>query len=195
MLRRRHTGCRPLPHPDAVPSQPRSVPLGRSVEVVTTQRFPFAFAPAHRVAALPFGVLPATTWVEVDESRLRARFGFWTLDTPRANVKDVTTTGDYSFIRTAGPAHLSLVDHGVTFATNGDRGVCVLLPRAGEGARPHRSPDAPGRHLHRRRPRRPRDGPLRLTARLAVMSREVGRANLACRSQLVGHLGAAQWSA
>ncbi|HYN68066.1 MAG TPA: hypothetical protein VES93_14355 [Ornithinibacter sp.] len=94
---------------------------------MTTQRFSFSFAPAHRVAALPFGVLPATTWVEVDETRLRARFGFWTLDTPRANVKDVTTTGDYSFIRTAGPAHLSLADHGVTFATNGDRGVCVCF--------------------------------------------------------------------
>ncbi len=94
---------------------------------MTTQRFPFAFASAHRIAALPFGVLPSTTWVEVDQARLRARFGFWTLETPRANVKDVTTTGKYSFIRTAGPAHLSLADHGVTFATNGDRGVCVCF--------------------------------------------------------------------
>jgi hypothetical protein len=92
---------------------------------MTTQRFPFAFATAHRVAAIPFGVLPSTTWVEVDGDRLRARFGFWTLDTPRANVKEVSTSGGYSFLRTAGPAHLSLVDHGVTFATNGDRGVCV----------------------------------------------------------------------
>jgi hypothetical protein len=77
------------------------------------------------VAALPFGVLPATTWVEVDDLRLRARFGLWSLDTGRSNIAEVTTTGDYSFLRTAGPAHLSLADHGVTFATNGDRGVCV----------------------------------------------------------------------
>jgi len=94
---------------------------------MTTQRFPFAFASAYRIAALPFAVLPATTWVEVDAVRLRARFGLWTLDTPRANVKDVTTTGGYSFLRTAGPAHLSLADHGVTFATNGERGVCVCF--------------------------------------------------------------------
>ena len=94
---------------------------------MTAQRFPFAFAPAHRVAGLPFVVLPSTTWVEVDPARLRARFGLWSLDTPRANVKDVTTTGGYSFIRTAGPAHLSLADHGVTFATNGYRGVCVCF--------------------------------------------------------------------
>ena len=92
---------------------------------MTTQRFTFSFAPAHRIAALPFGVLPATTWVEVDDVRLRARFGLWTLDTARSNVSEVSTTGDYSFLRTAGPAHLSLADHGVTFATNGDRGVCV----------------------------------------------------------------------
>lgn len=90
-------------------------------------RFPFAFAPSYRLAALPFGVLPRTAWVEVDPLRLRARFGLWTLDTPRSNVADVAVTGGYSFIRTAGPAHLSLTDHGVTFATNGDRGVCVCF--------------------------------------------------------------------
>ena len=104
---------------------PRRGRFARSVEKVTTQRFSFAFAPAHRIAAVPFGVLPATAWVEVGATRLRARFGFWTLDTPRANIAHVTTTGDYSFVRTAGPAHLSLSDHGVTFATNSERGVCV----------------------------------------------------------------------
>ena len=92
---------------------------------MTTQRFSFAFAPAHRVAALPFAVLPSTTWVEVDDTSLRARFGLWTLDTARSNIEQVTSTGGYSFLRTAGPAHLSLADRGVTFATNGDRGVCV----------------------------------------------------------------------
>lgn len=90
-------------------------------------RFPFAFAPSYRLAALPFGVLPRTAWVEVGPLRLRARFGLWTLDTARSNVADVAVTGGYSFIRTAGPAHLSLTDHGVTFATNGDRGVCVCF--------------------------------------------------------------------
>ena len=92
---------------------------------MTTQRFPFAFSPAHRLAAAPFLVLPATTWVEVDEAHLRARFGVWTLDTPRSNVKEVSVTGGYSFLRTAGPAHLSFTDRGVTFATNAERGVCV----------------------------------------------------------------------
>ncbi len=92
---------------------------------MTTTRFDFAFAPPYRVAGLPFGVLPSTTWVEVGDGRLRARFGWWRLDTALDNIEDVTTSGDYSFVKTAGPAHLSFADRGVTFATNGDRGVCV----------------------------------------------------------------------
>jgi hypothetical protein len=42
-----------------------------------------------------------------------------------ANVGGTQLTGGFSFVRTAGPAHLSLADRGVTFATNGDRAVCV----------------------------------------------------------------------
>lgn len=97
---------------------------------MTTRRFDFAFDRRYRIAGLPFGILPATTWVEVGDGRLRARFGLWSLDTPLENIDEVSTSGDYSFIRTAGPAHLSLSDHGVTFATNGERGVCVSLHRA-----------------------------------------------------------------
>ena len=70
--------------------------------MTATSRFQFAFDPSYRLAALPFGVLPRTAWVEVDECRLRARFGLWTLDTPRADVAAVSTTGGYSFVRTAG---------------------------------------------------------------------------------------------
>lgn len=33
----------------------------------------------------------------------------------------------YSFVKTAGPAHLSLADSGLTLATNGDRGVCLTM--------------------------------------------------------------------
>jgi hypothetical protein len=109
---------------------------------VTTQRFPFAFDPRYRLAGLPFGVVPATAWVEVGPTRLRARFGLWVLDTVRSNVEQVTTTGDYSFLRTAGPAHLSLVDHGVTFATNPHRGVCVRF------LEPVKALDPTGRLLH-----------------------------------------------
>ena len=36
-----------------------------------------------------------------------------------------TETGGFRFLKTAGPAHLSFADRGVTFATNGDRAACV----------------------------------------------------------------------
>lgn len=96
---------------------------------MTSRRFDFAFDPRYRIAGLPFGVLPATTWVEVGDGRLRARFSWWTLDTSLANVAGVEQSGGYAFVKTAGPPHLSFTDRGVTFATNGDRGVCVSFHR------------------------------------------------------------------
>ena len=94
---------------------------------MTTQRFAFRFDPAHRAAALPFTVTPGRAWVEVGDGRLRARFGWWSLDTVLDNVAGTCVTGDYSFVKTAGPPHLSFTDSGVTFATNGQRGVCVTF--------------------------------------------------------------------
>ena len=91
--------------------------------MVTT--FAFRFDPAYRAAALPFGVMPATTSVEVAAGELRARFGPWRLRTPLTNVAGTEISGPYSFIKTAGPAHLSFTDRGVTFATNGVRGLCI----------------------------------------------------------------------
>ena len=89
------------------------------------QRFPFRFDPAYRLPALAFGIVPSTAWVEVDDDELRARFGLWSLRTPRSNVAAVEETGGFQFLKTAGPAHLSFSDRGVTFATNGDRAACV----------------------------------------------------------------------
>lgn len=89
------------------------------------QRFEFAFAPSYRLAALPFGIVPATSWVEVGDGHLTVRFGPWRLRTPLSNVAGTEISGGYAFVKTAGPAHLSFSDRGVTFATNGDRGLCV----------------------------------------------------------------------
>jgi hypothetical protein len=87
-------------------------------------RFPFAFAPSYLAASAPLGITPWTAWVDVDEE-LRVRFGAWRLRTPLSNVTGAELSGDYGFVKTAGPPHLSFADRGVTFATNGDRGVCV----------------------------------------------------------------------
>ena len=105
-------------------------------------RFPFAFAPSYRLPALLFGITPVTTYVEVDDLTLRVRFGPWSLRTPRSNVAGVDLTGGYAFVKTAGPPHLSFRDRGVTYATNGDRGVCVRFHERVQGI------DPTGRILH-----------------------------------------------
>jgi hypothetical protein len=111
---------------------------------MTTQRFDFRFDPAYRMAGLPFTVTPDRAWVEVGEGRLRARFGPWGLDTELSNVSEVSVTEDYAFLKTAGPPHLSWTDHGVTFATNGDRGVCVQFHEPVPAIDPTRHVTHPG---------------------------------------------------
>jgi hypothetical protein len=75
--------------------------------------------------ALAFGVTPRTAWVEVDGATLSVRFGPWSLRTPVQNIREAIETTDFAYLKTAGPAHLSFADRGVTFATNGERGLCL----------------------------------------------------------------------
>ena len=92
---------------------------------MTQQRFEFRFATPYWVASLPFGVTPASCEVAIGSGTLQVRFGPWRVQTALNNIADVAITGPYRFLKTAGPAHLSLADRGLTFATNGDRGVCL----------------------------------------------------------------------
>lgn len=89
------------------------------------ESFSFRFTRPYRIAGLPFGITPATTNVTVDDERLRVRFGPWVLTTPIANVTGREQSGPYGFVKTAGPAHLSFADRGMTCATNGERGLCI----------------------------------------------------------------------
>ncbi len=89
------------------------------------QRFEFRFDPAYRRAARPFGITPERAWVEIDDERLVARYGPWRLETPLSNIKSVAITGPYRFYRTGGPARLGVTDAGLTFASNGERGVLI----------------------------------------------------------------------
>jgi hypothetical protein len=86
--------------------------------------------------ARAFGIGPATAWVEVSERTLAARFGPWRLSTPLANVSEVAVTGPYAFWKTAGPARLAITDRGLTFATNGDRGVLISFRTSVRGLDP-----------------------------------------------------------
>lgn len=87
----------------------------------------FAFARSYRLAALPFGVTPSTTRVVVEDGELRIRFGPWRLETPLSNIASTQVSDGYAFVKTAGPAHLSFSDRGVTFATNPGPGLCLTF--------------------------------------------------------------------
>lgn len=100
------------------------------------QRFEFSFAASYRLPAATFGVRPATAWVQIDQATFDARFGPWRVRTPLANVKDVAVTGPYRFAKTAGPARLAITDRGLTFATNGTRGVRISFVTAVPGLDP-----------------------------------------------------------
>ena len=100
------------------------------------ERFTFRFASAYRRPARLFGITPATAWVDVDADTLRAHFGHWRVTTPLTNIRTVAVTGPYAFLKTAGPARLGITDRGLTFATNGDRGVLILFHAPVPGLEP-----------------------------------------------------------
>ena len=99
-------------------------------------RFEFAFDPRYERPARLFGVKPENAWVEVGDERFEAHFGHWRVRTPLTNIAAVEVTGPYAFWKTAGPAHLGVTDRGLTFATNGDRGVLVSFRESVPGVEP-----------------------------------------------------------
>lgn len=90
-------------------------------------RFSFRFDPMYRRLARLFAVTPERAWVELSEGELEARYGPWRVRTPRSNIAAAGVTGPYAFLKTAGPARLAITDRGLTFASNGDRGVCITF--------------------------------------------------------------------
>jgi len=98
--------------------------------------FPFLFSERYRRPARAFGVTPERAWVAVEAGQITARFGPWRVRTAVSNVSGTEVTGPYAFLKTAGPARLALTDRGLTFATNGDRGVCLSFHSPVRGIEP-----------------------------------------------------------
>ena len=98
--------------------------------------FDFDFDPEYRAAALVFGVTPDRPGVEVTDGRFVARYGFWRLETDVANVASTQVSGPYRLLTTIGPAHLSLADLGLTFASNRRRGLCMTFKEPVPGLEP-----------------------------------------------------------
>jgi hypothetical protein len=93
--------------------------------MTSIETFDFRFTPAYRLAGLPFGITARSARVVISGDRLQIRFGPWRLESDLTNITGTEVTERYPFLKSAGPAHLSLADKGITFATNGDRGVCI----------------------------------------------------------------------
>jgi len=110
-----------MPKPQGLPD---AGPAG-DVAATRPERFPFKFDARLAPAAAVFGVVPSRAYVEIDGSDLFVRFGPWSLRTPLANVRDTEPSGPYRWWKIAGPAHLSLADRGITFATTTAGGLCV----------------------------------------------------------------------
>ncbi len=98
--------------------------------------FEFAFDPEYRAAALAFGVTPGRTGVDLEDGRLVARYGFWRLETEVSNIEGTEVSGPYRLLSTIGPAHLSLADRGLTFASNRRRGLCMRFKEPVPGLEP-----------------------------------------------------------
>jgi hypothetical protein len=104
--------------------------------VTGVERFTFRFADSYRRPARLFGITASTAWVDVGADSLDARFGPWRVRTALSNISRVAVTGPYAFVKTAGPARLAITDRGLTFATNGDRGVLISVHSAVRGLDP-----------------------------------------------------------
>lgn len=88
-------------------------------------QFAFRFDRSYLLPARLFGVTPRTARIAVTDDTLCVRFGPWRVSTALDNITNVSVTGPYAFGKTAGPARLTFSDRGLTFATNGHRGVCM----------------------------------------------------------------------
>lgn len=102
----------------------------------SASQFRFEFAASYRPAAAMFGVRPSNASVTVTPAHLLARFGRWTLRTPLSNIAHVEFTGPFAYPKTAGPAHLSFYDRGLTFATTGRQGLLIEFVEPVPGIEP-----------------------------------------------------------
>lgn len=133
--------------------------------------FGFRFDPMFRAALLPLGVTPGRAHVEVHHDRLLARFGLWQVVTSIGNVAAAEVSGPYQRSRVIGGPRLSFADHGLTFATNAQRGVCIRFVRPVVGIDPTGRMCHPGLTVTVADP----DGLAALLAKLAERWRLSGR--------------------
>jgi hypothetical protein len=122
-------------HPDVEQDKPTGPPPGPAA-APARRRFDLPFDGLMRPFALLATVLPGTAYVEVDDDEVAIRFGLWHMAFPRDEVVGARETGGYSLPKVIGPPHVSLADHGITFASNRERGLCIELAHPQPGPYP-----------------------------------------------------------
>jgi hypothetical protein len=98
--------------------------------------FPFATRYPFAHVGRFFGVQPERARLELRGDRLTAVFGPWRVETSVHNIDELEVTGPYAPLKVIGPAHVSLADGGLTFATNADEGLCISFREAVPGLLP-----------------------------------------------------------
>ncbi len=90
--------------------------------------FPYKYNKLARPLLRVVGVREGRDGVRVDAGRLVASFGLLKAVVELDNIRSARSGGPYSFLKVIGP-RLSLADHGLTFGTNAERGVCLEFQR------------------------------------------------------------------
>lgn len=91
---------------------------------MTSRFFPYQLEGVNAALLRLFGVRADRDGVTIDGDELTATFGFFTVRTTLGNIADASVTGPYQWIKAIGP-RLSAADHGLTFGTTTDAGVCL----------------------------------------------------------------------
>ena len=114
---------------------------------IDERSFAFAFDPAYRAPALLLGITPRTARVHLGPDGLEVRYGLWCLRSSLANITGASRTGGFTWLKTAGPPHLSFADRGISFATNGRDAACVRFAEPVAGIDPTKRIRHPGATL------------------------------------------------
>src|SRR6478609_1461767 len=103
---------------------------GRTIAV------PFAFRRPLDTWARLFAVVPARSFVTLDDDGFEAVYGPWRIATVWSNVLGVERSGPYRAWKVAGPPRLSIADRGLTMAATTAGGVCLRFRRPVPGIDP-----------------------------------------------------------
>ena len=85
--------------------------------------FPYERDDRWKLLLLPLNI-KSDHGVTVTDDTLRATFGHFSIETPRANVAGTKVTGPHRWWTAVG-LRLSFTDDGITFGTNHRRGLCI----------------------------------------------------------------------